>query len=133
VALIAASAIVRELEREISPGFHGDLVIGMKMPLTSSKCGSQIIQHFLSRGDAHHRFPEHPDNYGLPAAIDTSPLITFEAEHTEPAVLGAITSFNCARARPWQTRMLGAPAVDKRDIAAAARIRTWALGERWQS
>jgi hypothetical protein len=98
MAAVAARSQIIEIEPQVRPHFDWDLVVGVQMPLASSKPSAQFYKHFRRGRRLQPSLPATPNNVRLPIAIHAAPAISLEAENPQPTMAGVVAAFRAGTA-----------------------------------
>ena len=78
MAFVASCFQVIEIEAQGRPLVDRDLMVGMKVPVTSSECFAQFFQHLLCWRTAESNFSPDSEKLWLPAAVNALPIVPDE-------------------------------------------------------
>jgi hypothetical protein len=78
MAFVAPCFQIIEIESQVRSLLDRDLMVGMKVPVTSSECSAQFFQHLLCWRTAESNFAPDSEKLWLPAAINALPLVPEE-------------------------------------------------------
>ena len=97
VAAIAEGLEVFEHQPEVRTHCDRNPVVGMKVSLSSAEPLPKFVEHPLGRRIAQFEATAVRDDLRFPAALDASPLVALEAQHSQPAMVAVVAAFNWRR------------------------------------
>lgn len=92
MAPVAEGLEIVQHQSQIGSNSNRYPVVGVQVPLTPVQPRPQFVQHLLTRRVAQFESAAVRHNVRLPAAINTSPSVSLEAEKPKPTVVGVITA-----------------------------------------
>ena len=110
MAAITSRSQVIEVEPQVRPHFDWDLVIGVQVPLPSSKASAQLGEHFRGGRRLEPSLAAIPNNVRLPIAIHTPPAVSLETQNPQPPVHRIVAAL-CAGAAAFIIFTLSCPTV----------------------
>jgi hypothetical protein len=92
MAAVASRSQIIEIESQVRPHFDWYLVIGVQVPLASSKPSAQFREHFCGRRRLEPSLSAITNNVRLPIAIHTPPVVSLETQNAQAAMAGVVAT-----------------------------------------
>jgi hypothetical protein len=96
-AITPRSQII-EIKSQVRPHFDRYLVIGVQVPIASSKASAQLGEHFRGWRRLEPSLSAIPNNVRFPIAIHTAPAISLETDNAQAAMAGVVAAFGAGTA-----------------------------------
>jgi hypothetical protein len=92
MVLVAARAVVVEVEAEVWSLLYGYVVVAVQVLLVAPPSAAEFLEDCFDRRVTETELAELSEGVRLPTAVDALPVVTDEALDAEPIVVGVIAT-----------------------------------------